>query len=276
MEIFTTHTFLTLFYALLGGVIPVLVWLFFWTTEDREHPEPKKMIALAFLGGIIAVIISLIVEKLACGSMCGASDSSTLSYFAQSIFSPDFMKPFLSLYQKVAIISSESINNVILVLFLAPIIEEVAKFVMAYILVLRSKEDDEPIDPVIYMITCALGFSAIENMLFLIDPINKNNVVFSIITGNMRFIGATLLHTISSAVIGAFIGFNLFNKKIRRDLLAIIGIIAAIVIHSAFNFFMIMSPKGSFIALEAIWVGVIIILFTFEKIKKIKIEKIQE
>ena len=98
----------------------------------------------------------------------------------------------------------------LLVTLFAPVIEEVLKFIFAYILVLRSKDDNEPIDPIIFMITTALGFAAIENMLFLIDPITSNNLHLSIYTGNLRFIGAMLLHTVSSATIGIFIGFQLF------------------------------------------------------------------
>jgi len=41
--------------------------------------------------------------------------------------------------------------------------EESLKFIFAYLFVLRNKAVNEPVDVVIYMITVALGFAALEN-----------------------------------------------------------------------------------------------------------------
>ena len=37
--------------AMAGGFLPALAWLWFWRREDAPHPEPRKLIALAFLAG---------------------------------------------------------------------------------------------------------------------------------------------------------------------------------------------------------------------------------
>ncbi len=250
------------FFAFLGGIIPTLVWLYFWDREDSKNPEPKGLILLAFLGGIIAVIISLIFEKIAFEN--GQNFLSSFKIFG----------PLLVWLKNVAVTNNIDMNKLILVSIFAPFIEEISKFFMAFVFVLRSKEDRWPIDPVILMITTALGFSALENSLFLMGPIASGNVITSIITGNLRFIGATLLHTISSATIGFFIGFNFFDKKYKEVLWTFLGIICAIIVHATFNFLMIGSSESSFIALEIIWVAVIIVLMAFEKIKKIRLEKI--
>jgi len=126
----------------------------------------------------------------------------------------------------------------------------------------------------IYLITTALGFAAVENMLFLINPFENKDIVLTIFTGNMRFVGATLLHTISSATIAMFISFNFFKHKLEKIIFTIIGIISAIFIHGVFNMLMIGDQSNSIIALELIWITVIIILFAFEKIKKIRRENI--
>jgi hypothetical protein len=112
-------------------------------------------------------------------------------------------------------------------------------------------------------------------MLFLISPFESHDLISTVFTGNMRFIGATLLHTISSATIGLFISFNFFDSKIKKIFFTILGIICAIIIHGAFNFLMIGSQTDSTMALELIWIIVIIILLAFEKIKKIRKEEIQ-
>ncbi len=263
MQYFDSHTIISIIYALMGGVLPTMIWLYFWTREDTQNPEPKSMIALAFLGGIIAVFLSLLIEKFVFG------------LDLQNIFAYDFLKPIFGFLKDVSIKENVVINKVALVIVFAPIIEELSKFIFAYSLVLRSKADDEPIDPIIYMIVTALGFTAIENMLFLIDPIIKNDLIFGIQTGNMRFIGATLLHTISSATIGIFMGFDFFDKKLHKFIATIFGLVFAIVIHGTFNYFMIGGIQSTFVALELIWVAVIIVLLAFEKIKKVKLEKIR-
>ncbi len=244
-------------YALLGGIIPSLIWVYFWNKE-KEKSEPKRAILLAFIAGIIAVFVSLYLERLAYGKLFFIQNFELLNIW---------LRNFASLH-------NIEFNRVVLVAVFAPFIEEISKFLLAYVLVLRSKYDDEPIDPIIYMISVALGFAAIENALFLIDPIARNNILTSIVTGNMRFIGATLLHTVSSATIGFFMGFTFFDKKFEEVSWTIVGLFAAIIVHSGFNLFMIGSTQGSMYALELIWVAVAAVLLVFEKIKKIRLEKI--
>jgi len=256
------HALISIVYAILGGVLPALIWLFFWTREDRENPEPIGMVALAFIGGIIAVFISLFIEKIIFG----------INIY--SLFPSETVGQIMNWFQEIAIKKNILLDNFLMVIIFAPIIEEVSKFVIDYIFVLRSKEDDEPIDPIIYMIATALGFAAIENVLFLIDPILENNLTYSIVTGNMRFIGASLIHTIASATIGIILSLNFFKRRFRRDMAVLFAIFMAILIHAIFNFFLIGSTRGSIITLEIIWASVIMILLIFEKIKKIRVEKI--
>jgi RsiW-degrading membrane proteinase PrsW (M82 family) len=252
----------TLAYALLGGILPAIVWLTFWLRQDNKKPEPKIMILIAFIGGVIAVFGSLYLEKI--------SSSIDIENILQKLN----LEKIYSWLKDISIKEKIALNRLLIVIFFAPVIEEFLKFIMAYFTVLKSKEDDEPIDPMIYMITVALGFAAVENMLFLIDPITKGQLTTSILTGNMRFIGATLLHTVSSVIVGIFISFNFFDKRMSKITWTIIGLVCAIITHILFNFFMIGNARESLMALEIIWIAVIIILLAFEKIKKVRLEKI--
>src|SRR5690606_35904252 len=106
--------------ALLGGLGPALFWLWFWLREDKARPEPRALIALTFVGGMMVVPLALPLQKMA-----------------------------LDLYSGVILIAAWVT------------IEETLKYAAALITVLWNRAVDEPIDYVIYMITIALGFSAL-------------------------------------------------------------------------------------------------------------------
>ena len=53
----------TVIAASLGGLLPALAWLWFWLREDSKHPEPRRLIALAFLAGMVAVAVAIPLEK---------------------------------------------------------------------------------------------------------------------------------------------------------------------------------------------------------------------
>jgi RsiW-degrading membrane proteinase PrsW (M82 family) len=70
------------------------------------------------------------------------------------------------------------------------IIEEVLKYAAALALVFWNREVDEPIDMVIYLIVIALGFAALENALFIFNPLVMGEYLNSVLTGGFRFLGA--------------------------------------------------------------------------------------
>ena len=58
--------------ALMGGLIPALFWLWFWLREDAPHPEPKALIAAAFLSGMAIVAIVLPLQRYALDRFSGS------------------------------------------------------------------------------------------------------------------------------------------------------------------------------------------------------------
>ena len=224
-----------LFIAFLGGVLPALLWLSFWLLEDRCEPEPKRYIFFCFVAGMVAVALVLPVEQ-----------------FAQTFALAWGYAPTGPL-----------------VLFLWALSEEVFKFGAAYIVALRSKVFDEPLDAVIYLVTAALGFSAAENMLFLLKPLSDGNVLQTIITGDLRFIGAMLLHTLASATIGLMLAFAFYQSARVRRLAALGGVILAVMLHTSFNFFILGSGSGAtFWIFLCIWLGIIGVLLMLERVKR--------
>ena len=219
--------------AFLLGIIPAFIWLWFWLKEDR-HPEPAKMLTLAFLGGIISVLIVLPIQKL------------VYDYLVQ---------------------------HKVLSFTLWAGTEEVIKFLVIYFIALKRKVVDEPVDDIIYLIVGALGFVTFENTLFLNELIKDGDFISTLINGNMRFMGASLIHIISSATIGFMLALSFYKKQKERINYTIIGIILAIVLHTSFNLFIISEVPGNiFFIFGMVWIGIVVLLLLFEKIKHLKKE----
>jgi RsiW-degrading membrane proteinase PrsW (M82 family) len=149
-------------------------------------------------------------------------------------------------------------------------IEESLKFLAALSLILWRKDYDEPVDAVIYMICVALGFSAVENTLFLWSPLSGNTVFQTIITGNLRFVGATLLHVLSSATVGVSLALAFYKPPTVKILYALSGVILAVLLHSTFNFLILNTPQAYLLrTFVFVWVGVIVLLAALEFVKRI-------
>lgn len=225
-------SYTTIFFSLLGGILPALLWLWFWLKEDRLHPEPKLRIILVFLTGMATVFFVLPLEKMVFG----------------------LGLPHLGL----------------IIILLWASIEEIFKFLGAYITALNKRDLDEPIDAIIYTITVALGFSALENTLFLANLLDTELLSQSIITGNSRFIGATLLHVASSATIGVFMGLSHYKKPLTKKIFLLTGMSLAIVLHTAFNLLIIRLDQSRFFVFAGVWVLIILLFVLIEKVKTIR------
>lgn len=214
----------------LGGLIPSLFWLWFWLKEDEDHPEPKVMLALMFAMGIATVVLVLPIQKFI--------DAHILSYEGK------------------------------LVLWAGT--EEALKFLAVLAVIWGTKAANEPIDWPIYLITAALGFATLENTLFLIKPISFSGTTVALLTGGLRFLGSTLLHSVASGVIGIAMGISFFLSGVKRVLFALAGVLVAIALHSTFNFFIIKNGGSDFLKVFAfLWVATIIVLLLFEKVRRI-------
>lgn len=218
----------TLGYAFLGGLLPVLVWLYFLLKEDSRCPEPKPLILLAFLTGMLSVVIVLPLETIAL-SIFGGGTPLILAWAT---------------------------------------LEETIKYALAAVLILWRRAVNESLDLVVYMLTVALGFAALENALFLLAPFAQGLFLEGIVTNNLRFIGSTLLHVVASSAIGFALAFSFRAPKIIRTLAATVGLILAIGLHALFNFFIIEQEGAQTIyAFFIVWIGVVVFFALFELLR---------
>lgn len=147
-------------------------------------------------------------------------------------------------------------------------VEELLKYAMALLLIFWNQEVDEPIDMIIYMIVLALGFAALENALFIFNPLVIGDYMNSAITGSFRFLGATLLHVLASGTVGVALALSFYRSRAFQVFAGTVGLFVAIVLHALFNFF-IMDANGETIltVFLFVWMGIILLFLLFEKIK---------
>lgn len=156
-------------------------------------------------------------------------------------------------------------------------LEELAKFIFVYFIAIRNKKiADEPVDDIIYLIVSALGFVTLENTFFLLEPIRNGDIFSTIINGNLRFVGASLLHIMSSATIGICLALSFYKTTSQKILYTLSGIIIAIVLHTAFNLFIIKQSEGNiFFVFGMVWLSIVVLLLLFEKVKHLKANKLE-
>lgn len=222
--------------AVLGlGLLPSVVWLIFYLQEDRKHPEPLWLVVYAFVVGGIMTFFALVLQML------------TRGYFTSiGVAQHSFLE-----------ISTFSI------------IEEVLKFLAVYWFISRRDEFDEPLDAMIYMITVALGFAAVEN----IASIGQGNGLGLGLSGiapleilAFRFFGATVLHSVASGIMGYHWALAL-DRGSKVGLFITIGLAVAILLHAVFNYLILINGPGGWAITFALFIGFFLIS-DFEALKR--------
>ena len=230
-------------YLLLTFLPPVL-WLLFYLREDRKHPEPKHLLIAVFFGGIGAAFLSIVVELFLLGDLTELKNG-LLTDFLPGIF-----------------------RNPFAVFLVIAFVEEYAKYFAVKKLVVGREEFDEPIDAMIYMMTAALGFAAIENFLFAHKVFFVDFASGVALTAN-RFIGANLLHALSSGIIGYFLAHSFFAPYRRHFIAA--GVILASVLHAFFNYFIIIreaTPQALNFLIFLLFMMAFAVFIEFERLKR--------
>ena len=213
------------------GVLPALFWLWFWLREDRTNPEPRRVLAATFIAGGCATVAALYLERTA----------------------------------------ARSIGQGVYLIAAWALIEEMTKYAAAIGAALMRKSFDEPVDAMVYLVTAALGFAAVENVLFLSKAFSMNGTAGILLTGNLRFFGAMLVHIVSSATVGFGIAFGFYERMPKRILYTTIALLTATLLHTMFNFFILQeNGKYVFSVLSILWLAVVTIFLLFEESKRLK------
>jgi RsiW-degrading membrane proteinase PrsW (M82 family) len=221
---------LMLIISLVFGLLPGFAWLVFYLGE-AHHSEPKRLIAFTFIVGMAFGFFTVAIENIFSGWAAGIG------------------------IQELSLLS----------LFGLAVIEEVMKFTAAHFAINRNPEFTEPVDAMIYMIVAALGFATIEN-IGAISGISLQAALIPAVfeTVSLRFVGATLLHTLTSGLVGYYWALGIVKGKVWRYITG--GLVVAAVLHTAFNYLILTYGSAVYSVVFLIVVG-FFVLNDFEILK---------
>ncbi len=218
--------------AIMGGLIPALAWLLFWMrSEERTDREPIGLILMVFIIGMLSVLVAIPLEHAVLPYISSVG-GTTIAWAA---------------------------------------IEEIIKYAAVMIVIKNSVYVDDPIDWPMYLIAGALGFAGLENILFLMNPDIVSDTSVRWLTGNLRYLGSTLLHAVSTGIIGIGVGLSYYQNWKNKGMYLFGGIIAAIALHGMFNLFIMNAGDREFFRIFGfLWVISIISILLLEKLRRLK------
>ncbi len=206
----------------LASIIPAFLWMIYFYRNDRYAPEPKKLVARTFL----------------VGALVGAAMVFSLKEL-----------PFY-----VSVLS--------MAVFVAPVTEEIAKFLCVRWTVYNRSEFDEPVDGMVYATAAALGFASVENIIYVLNSWASGGAEIGVLVLTGRSVLSVPAHALFSSLWGLALGWHKKRKTRKSSLMVVFGLLASMVLHGLFNYLTSENLFGGllFLILMAIaWRGVFLL-----------------
>jgi len=226
---------LIIFWYIFIALIPGIFWVWFYRRRDKKHPEPLKLIVKVFLWGMVITLPAIGLE-----------------------LAVDYFFPY-----------SRSTNFFVIAfsaLFIVAPIEEILKFFVVKEKVYENSAFDEPLDGIIYAIVAALGFASLENILVVFSE-GQEAII-------LRFATATLMHAITSGIVGYHLGLLKFGAKQKqysakkKKYFIAQGLAIAIILHGVYN--IIASTRTALTISLVVMIIVIMYIMLSRSIKELK------
>lgn len=115
--------------------------------------------------------------------------------------------------------------------------EEFSKYLILRYYAYRQKEFNEPFDGIVYGAIIGLGFAGIENILYVADG--------GLQVGILRMFTAVPAHASFGIIMGYYFGMAWQYKHRAREF-KFKGLLAAIVLHGLYNFFLMQQSYPAF------------------------------
>lgn len=219
-----------------AAIIPMLLYLILLWYMDKYDREPIRFVVIHFLWGAF-----------------GATALGIFGSFSLGIFSKVIFNTNSSFYE--AIIT-------------APFSEEIAKGIFLFYTV-KSNKFDNITDGLVYGGAIGLGFGMTENFSYFI-AFGKTLEIWVILV-LLRSSFSAVMHCISTAALGAFLGIAKFSSYYSKFVLPSIGLILSVSIHSMWNLFVSQDATYSYGFFFMFVLIIFFIMFFKYSIKKEKL-----
>ena len=192
--------------TLLFTVVPPLLILLFFTSTDK-FKEPKTTILTVFFLGFLICLPAGILNELSHNFFFDGTD------YSKSL-TGSFLGPAWA--------------------------EELLKFSILYLIILKRDEFNEPMDGLVYGVVVSLGFATYENYTYVYEwastiakEENFDFIEFSYIVAKARSYSAIPMHGLNGAVMGYYFGCYAFSGNKRYLALSLI---LPYLFHGFYNF----------------------------------------
>ncbi|HVO75560.1 MAG TPA: PrsW family intramembrane metalloprotease [Ignavibacteriaceae bacterium] len=176
----------------------LIIWKF-----DRYDREPFRLVLKNYLWGAVGAVI--------------------LSIILSSLFSGLFSKYTRDAGAQVRIDA----------VVIAPLVEEITKGIFL-LLMISDKRFDNITDGIVYGAAIGLGFGMTENFLYFISFGSSAEQWISVVL--LRTFFSAVMHCVSTAILGASLGFSKFKTGLQRYSFPAAGLLVAIFIHLTWNY----------------------------------------
>lgn len=207
--------------VLLTALLPIAILIFYIYRKDKSAPEPTGQLLKAFFLGILSIPLSL----------CISIPFSNWGLYPEEV--------------------STVWGAICTSFFGAAIPEEVAKFVILWLVLRKNRYFDEKMDGIVYAVCVSLGFAAVENIMYLF-----NNYDEFVAVGIARAIFSVPGHFCFGILMGYYYSLAKFYPKSPKLNSALV-LIAPIVAHGVYDSILFVSDATPSIS------GLLTLVFLF-------------
>ena len=203
------------------SILPVVLLMIYIYRQDKYQKEPIKSLTKAFIGGIIAIPLDLVLVGLI-----------NRIFYSESVFYSAFWE--------------------------AGIPEELSKFLIFMIFIWRDKNFDEYMDGIVYATFIGLGFACLENIMYVFSAAAES-IESGISTGVVRALLSVPGHFLFGVVMGYFLSLAKFQPEKRTQYL-LYGLLLAMLAHGLFDWLLMISSVmpviGGIIYIVFLWADI--------------------
>lgn len=214
---------------IIAALAPVAVLLWQILRRDAANPEPPRMLAKAFLYGMVSTAVTFVLLPIteAIGDIVVQNINPLSAAFKQAFFS-------------------------------AALPEEGAKLLMLWLLLRNNPYFDERFDGIVYAVCVGMGFAAVENVLYLF-----NNYDSWLSVGIARALFAVPGHFFDAVIMGYYYSHYHFGTRRNPATKALI-LAAPVVAHGIYDGILFSYDIDDGVAVVAL----ILFLIFFNRLKK--------